>query len=142
MIPPGLLFDLGLLSGWLMGGARFSQNGHLQRKAHCWIFQRALLPVSFLHNKPHSPLFSQEILQELQSGLTQIPMEPLLCLEPRARESLCVPFKNGVSVSPSPEALLRTNPTGLQCQMLQGLFLPVPDPQAWGLDVGSELSLL
>ena len=33
MIPPGLLFALGLLSGWLTGGARFSQNGHLQRKA-------------------------------------------------------------------------------------------------------------
>ena len=33
MIPPGLLFALGLLSSWLMGGARFSQNGHLQRKA-------------------------------------------------------------------------------------------------------------
>ena len=29
MIPPGLLFALGLLSG----GATFSQNGHLQRKA-------------------------------------------------------------------------------------------------------------
>ena len=25
------------------------------------------------------PLFSQDVLQELQSGLTQIPMEPLLC---------------------------------------------------------------
>ena len=33
MIPPGLLFALGLLSGWLTGGARLSQNGHLQRKA-------------------------------------------------------------------------------------------------------------
>ena len=33
MIPPGLLFALGLLSSWLMGGARFSQNGHLQGKA-------------------------------------------------------------------------------------------------------------
>ena len=59
----------------LMGGATFSQNGHLQRKACCWIFPRALLPMSFPHNKPHSPLFSHE----LQSGLTQIPMETLLC---------------------------------------------------------------
>ena len=33
MIPPGLLFALGLLSSWLTGGASFSQNGHLQRKA-------------------------------------------------------------------------------------------------------------
>ena len=33
MILPGLLFALGLLSRRLMGRARFSQNGHLQRKA-------------------------------------------------------------------------------------------------------------
>ena len=33
VIPPALEFSLGLLSLWLMGGARFSQNGHLQRKA-------------------------------------------------------------------------------------------------------------
>ena len=84
--------------------------------------------MSFPHNKPHSPLFSQEVLQELQSVLTQIPMETLLCLGPSAPESLCVPFKNGFSVSPSPMEPLCTSPTGLQCQMLQGLFLPVPDP--------------
>ena len=33
MIPPGLLLALGLLSSWRTGRARFSQNGHLQRKA-------------------------------------------------------------------------------------------------------------
>ncbi len=50
--------------------------------------------------------------------------------------SLYVPFKNGVSVSPSPVELLCTSSTGLQCQMLQGLFLPVPDPYTWEFDVG------
>ena len=34
---------------------------------------------SFPRNKPRSPLFSQDVLQELWSGLTQIPMEILLC---------------------------------------------------------------
>ena len=93
--------------------------------------------MSFPHNKPHSPLFSQEVLQELQSGPTQIPMETLLLpWDPVPVQSLCVPFKNGVSVSPSLVELLHTSPTGLQCQMLWGLFLPVPDPQAWVLDVG------
>ena len=90
----------------------------------------------FPHNKPHSPLFSQDVLQELQSGLTQIPMETLLCSGISACESLCVPFKNGVSVSPSPVELLRTSPNGLQCQMLQGRFLPVPEPHTWEFDVG------
>ena len=33
-----------------------------------------------LHSQqPHSPLFSHDVLQELQSGLTQIPLETLLC---------------------------------------------------------------
>ena len=45
VIPPGLLFGLGLLSSWLTGGARFSQNGHLQRKA--WLLN---IPDSFAFN--------------------------------------------------------------------------------------------
>ena len=45
MIPPGLLFALGLLSSWLMGGARLSQNGHLQREA--WLLN---IPESFASN--------------------------------------------------------------------------------------------
>ena len=82
------------------------------------------------------PLFSQKALQELQSGPTQIPMEALLCPGPSAHESLCVPFKNGVSISPSPVELLGTSPTGFQRQMLQGLFFPMPDPQTQGPNVG------
>ena len=56
-------------------------------------------------------------------------------LVPSAYESLCEPFKNGVSVFPSPVDLLHTSCTCLQCQILQGLFLPVPDPQVWELDI-------
>ena len=55
---------------------------------------------------------------------------------PSAYESLWVPFKNGVSVFPSPVELLHTSPTGLQCQMLQGLSLQMLYPKAWGFDVG------
>ena len=50
--------------------------------------------------------------------------------------SLCAPFKKGISISPSPMELLHTSPTGLKCQMLQGLFLPVSDPHKWEFDVG------
>ena len=93
--------------------------------------------MSFPHNKPPSPLFSQDVLQELQLGLTQIPMETPSALGPSAHENLCVPFKNGVSIYLSPVELLCTSPTGFQCQMIQGLFLPVPDPHTWeGFDVG------
>ena len=41
---------------------------------------KSFASLSFPYNKPHSPLFSQEVLQELQSGLTQIPLENFLCL--------------------------------------------------------------
>ena len=77
MIPPGLLFALGLLStdGW----GQISPKWPPPEKGTLMNIPRALLPMSFPHNKPHSPLFSQEVLQELQSGLTQIPMETLLC---------------------------------------------------------------
>ena len=79
--------------------------------------------MSFPHNKPHSPLFSQDVLQELQSGLTQIPMETLLCPGTQCMlKSVCAFEEWGLCF--------------LQCQMLQGLFFPVPDPHMWEFDVG------
>jgi len=55
----GLWSHLNCCLAWgflvLMGVARFSPNGHLQRKAHWWILPRAFLPMSFPHNKPQSP---------------------------------------------------------------------------------------
>ena len=53
-----------------------------------------------------------------------------------ACEILYAPFKNWVSIFPSLMELLYSSPTDLQCQMLWGLFMPIPDPQEWGLDVG------
>ena len=51
--------------------------------------------------------------------------------------NVCVHLlRTGVSFSPSPLELLHTSPTGLQCQILWGLFLPVPDPYMWEFDVG------
>ena len=75
------------------------------------------------------PLFSQEILQELHSVLTHSYGASALPWDP-VHVEICVP------ISPSPMELLCRSPTGLQCQMLWGLFLPMPDPQAWGPDVG------
>ena len=71
--PTWLLFSLGLLSadGW---GKIFPKWPPLEEH-----MLRALPPVSFPHNEPRLPLFSQEILQELHSGPTYIPMESLLC---------------------------------------------------------------
>ena len=38
-----------------MGGARFLQNGLVQRSTHQWLFPRTLPPISFPHNEPQSP---------------------------------------------------------------------------------------
>ena len=120
VMPPGLLFDLELLStdGW---GQIFPKMA-TSRETHADEYSRELCLQGPSPTTNHSHLFSQEVLQELQSGLTQMPMEPLLfALGLSVHESLCASFKNWVSVAPSPVKLLHTSPTGLQCQVLQGL---------------------
>ena len=61
---------------------------------------------------------------------------PLFPLGPGVPETLYAPSKSRVSVSPSPVEFLLSNPTGLQSQMVWGLLLPMPDPQAGESDVG------
>ena len=112
-----------------MGGARFSQNGHLQRKV--WLLN---IPESFAFN----------VLPSQQATSTPVfpgcPPRTSDRSDPDSYGDLALPWNSvhvkvcvrllrmGVSISPSPMELLRTSPTGLQCQMLQGLFLLVPDP--------------
>ena len=87
---------------------------------------------------PHNshPLLSQDTLQDPQVDLTQILMESLLCpgtqstwnpVSALQEWSLCFPQFYG-----APEH----QPTGLQCQMLQGILLSMPDLWAGEPDVG------
>ena len=86
------------------------------------------------HSCPPPP---QETLQHQQVGLVQSPMGSLLLpLGTDAHTTLCVPSKNGVSVSPSPAEVLQSNPTSLQSLILQEFLLPLPDPQVGKPDVG------
>ena len=134
VIPPGSLFGLELLSidGWDQIFPKWPPpETHADK-----YFREFCLPcpsptTSLIHS-----LFSQEILQELQSGPTRFLWSLCFALGPSVHESLCVPFKNGVSVTHSPLEHLCTSSTRLQCQMLQVLFLPMPDPQEWGLHEG------
>ena len=52
-----------------------------------------------------------------------------------ACETFCVPFKIGVSVSPSPMELLQSSLIGLQSHMLWGCLLPMLGPQAGEPDI-------
>ena len=134
----GLLFGLGLLSpdGW---GQIFQKWSPLEEHTLMIIPETFASKVLSLQRVSH-PLFSQEILQELQTGLIRITLESLLCSGTLAHESLCAAFKSGVSISPIPLELLYASPTGLQCQMFWGLLVPMPDPKRWKPDV--ELGIL
>ena len=90
--------------------------------------------MSFPHDKPQSPpLFPGDLPRTAgrsdpdSYGDAALPWDPV-----HVKESLSVPFKSGVSVSPSPVELLCTSPAGPQCQMLPGLLLPRPDSPGVG----------
>ena len=59
--------------------------------------------------------------------------------DPCVHNTLCAPSKSGVSVSPSPVEFQWSYPTGLQSQILWGLFFPLPDSQAGKPDVGLRI---
>ena len=85
--------------------------------------------------QPHPTSAGDPLHQQV--GLVQSSMRSLLLsLGPGADKTLCVPSKNGISVSPSPVEVLQSNPTGLQIQIPLGFLVPLPDPQAGKPDVG------
>ena len=136
VIPPGLLFALGLLCAdeW---GRIFPKLPPPEKGTLLNIPKSFASSVLSPQQATFTPVFSggpprTAVRSDPDSyGDFALPWDPV-----SARESLCAPFQNGISVSPSPVELLHTSPTGLRCQMLWGLFLPIPDPQMWGPEVG------
>ena len=130
MIPPELLFGLGLLStdGW---GLIFPKWPPPEKHTLMKIpkrFASAFLPPQ---QATFTPVFPGPPSTASRSD-PDSHRDPALPWD-AVHVKVCAPSKNGVSASPSPMELMRTN---LQCQMLWGLFLPVPDPHMWGFDVG------
>ena len=134
MISPELLFGLGFSA--VMGGASFFPKWPLLEEHMLMI-----IPENFASNilPPQQTTvtlcFPRRSSKNCNQVLPRFLWSLCFALGPSVNENLYAPFKNGVSMSPSPVELLSTSPTGLQCQMLQGLLL-MPDPQAWGPDVG------
>ena len=78
----------------------------------------------------YSPL-PQETLQHQQVGLVWAHMRSqLIFLGLGVHKTLYTASKSGVSVVPSPVELPGSNTTGFQSQVLWGLLLLLPDPQA------------
>ena len=84
-----------------------------------------------------TPCFPRQSSKSCSHVSPKFLWRPCSALGPSARESLYAPFKNGVSVSPSPVELLHTTP---RCS--RGSFSQCQIPTREGLMWGSELSLL
>ena len=82
---------------------------------------------------PASPGYSLRPVGRPGPGSYQI---TAFVLGPGACEILCAPFKNEVSISPSPVGLLQLSPAGFQSQMLWGFIFLVLDPWAGEPDMG------
>ena len=122
-----------------MGGAISFQNNSLQVILCWWLFPgtsstqySASFPTQWTTVAPCFPSRSHKIPQVgmTNSHRYDFLWSPYTALALSAYESLCVPSKNGISVSPSPVHLILPSSAGLQCQILQGCFFPMPDPQA------------
>ena len=133
-IPCGL-FGLGLLSagewGWIFPKWPPLEEHTLMNTPDN--FAPNVLPTQWA---TVNPCFPRRLSKNCSQVQPRFLWNTCFSLGPSAHESLCVTFKNGVSISPSPMELLHTSATDLQYQMLQGLFLPMPDWQVWGPDKG------
>ena len=116
VIPPGLLSGLGLLTANVWGQI-FSKLPPPEKHVLMKIpesFAFNVLPsqqATFTPVLPGCPPRTAARFDPDSNGDFALPWDPV-------HVKVCVPFKNGVSISPSSVELLHTSPTGLQCQML------------------------
>ena len=139
MIPPVLLFSLGLLGteGW---GQIFPKWPPPEKVTLLNIpesFASNILPsqqTTFIPFFPGGPPRIAVRFDSVSYGAFALPWDPV-----HMKVCVCL-SRMGSLFPPVLWSSCALSPTGLQCQMLWGVFLPVPDPQAWGPDV--ELRIL
>ena len=143
VIPPGLSFALGLLSGWLTGGARFSQNVHLQRMA-----QLLNIPQSFAFN----------VVPSQQATFTPVfpgcPPRTAVRFDPDSHGDFALPWdpvhvnvcvrllRMGSPFLPVPWSSCTQAPLAFNARCSRGSFSQCQIPRRGGFTWGSELSLL
>ena len=134
---------VGLLSSWLMGGARFSQNGHLQRKA-------------LLLNIPES--FAFNVLLSQQAIFTPVfpgcPPRTAVRFDPDSLGDFALPWdpvhvnvcvhllRMGTPFPPVPWSSCAQAPLAFNARCSTGSFSQCQISAHEGLMWGSELSLL
>ena len=135
LVLPGLLFGLGLLSpdGWDQIVPKWPPLEEHTLMNSPETFASNVLPR---WQATVTPSFPRRSSKNCHQVWPRFPRSLCFSLGPSAHESLWEPFRNGVSIPPSPVEFLHTSPTGFQGWMLWELSLPIPNPQAWELDVG------
>ena len=120
VFPPGLLFGLGCLSPDGGGGTPGCPKVAPSRGARREDSSRDLCLQCPSPAVSHSHPIFQEVLQELRAGLTQIPLEALLCPGAQCtRKPVCAFQEWSLHFRQSRE-LLCTSPTGRQHLMFWG----------------------
>ena len=141
VIPPRLLFGLGLFSadGW---GQIFPKWPLPEKRTLMDI------PKSFASNAlpPQQVIVTSCFPRRSSKNCSQVQPRFLwsLCfaLGPSARESLCVPFKNGVSLPPDLWSSCAQAPLAFNARCSRGSFSQCQIPRHGDLMWGSELSHL
>ena len=126
--PTGCWVGPGLGEKMAASKSAHAMNIHQNRRHQC--------PCPCSEPQPLPPPTSAGDPPILAGKSGQSLMRSLLFSLGTVHETLCALSKSGVSVSPSPVEFLWSNPAGLQSQILWGLRLLLPDPQAGEPDVG------
>ena len=141
VIPPGLLFGLGLLSadGW---GQIFPKWPPPEK---CMLMN---IPKSSGSNAlpPQQAAFTPCFHRRSSKNCSQVQPRFLwslrFALGPSAHESLCVPFKNGSPYLPVLRSSCAQDPLAFNAKCSRGSFSQCQIPMHGDLTWGSELSLL
>ena len=116
-----------------------SRRAHMPMSTPCYLCYQCPCPHSESQPLPASPGDPPRPAGRSGPGLYGV---TAFSLGLGAHESLCVPSKSGVSVSPSPVKFLWSSPTGFKAKCSGGSPSQCQTPRLGSLMWGSELSLL
>ena len=100
------------------------------------------IPESFASNVLPSqqatvtPCFPRRSSKNCSQVQPRFPWSLCFALGPSAHKSLCVPFKNGVSISPNPWSSCTQAPLAFNARSSGSSFFQCQIPRCWGPDVG------
>ena len=132
VFPPSLMFCLWFLSP---DGPDFSKMATSGGTHTDGLFPRLLLPVSFLLNEPHHPIFPGDAARIAGKSDPDSYWVSALPWEPMHKKPVCT-FQEWSLCFPQSCGAPAHKPSWPSVPNATGILLPMPDPQAWDPDVG------